>query len=305
MLYLYDKNTIDFTNNGGPIRHSYDEHVIREEGFYLTFKLLLDKNSDYKKVKKEMIVSAETPDGRNQFRVYDIVKHQDHVEVLAVQLMYDFDNKMVNPFKVTNVSGTTVINRFVSAFKASLGPFTLSSSVSETHDFATNDVDDDTPSHNALEVLNRITNRWDSELLLNGYDIRMVKRLGAKTNALLYEKKNISEFEDESSVRDMATRIYATSRFTAEGDDEETVISVTVDSPLINEYAQIYEKSFVNNDARTKQELINWVNLKYSTENTDKPTRNIKVSTNIIDGTEINYGDELVLKYLIHDVDEV
>lgn len=305
MLYLYEKNTINFTNNGEPIRHSYEERVIREEGFYLTFKLLLDKNSDYKKVKKEMIVSAETPDGRNQFRVYDIVKRKDHVEVVAVQLMYDLDNKMVNPFKVTNVSGTTVINRLVSVFKSSLGSFTLSSSVTETHDFTTNDADDHTPSHNALEVLNRITNRWDSELLVNGYDIRMIKRLGTKTNALLYEKKNISEFEDESSVRGMATRIHATSRFTAEGDEDETVISVTVDSPLINEYAQIYEKSFINNDARTSQELINWVKLKYSTENIDKPKRTINVSTNIIDCTEINYGDDLVLKYLIHDVDEI
>lgn len=305
MLYLYDKNTIDFTNNGEPISHSYDEHVIREDGFYLTFKLLLDINSDYKKVKKEMIVSAETPDGRNQFRVYDIVKRKDHVEVVAVQLMYDLDNKMVNPFKVNNVSGTTVINRFISSFKSSLGAFTLSSSVAETHDFSTNDENDDTPSQNALEVLNRITNRWDSELLVNGYDIRMIKRLGTRTNALLYEKKNISNFEDESTVRNMATRIHATSRFIAEGDDEETVISVSVDSPLINEYAQVYEKSFVNNDARTTQELVKWVNLKYSTENIDKPKRNINVSTNIIDGTEINYGDELVLKYLVHDVDEV
>lgn len=305
MLHLYEKNTINFTNNGEPIRHSYEEHVIREEGFYLTFKLLLDKNSDYKKIKKEMIISAETPDGRNQFRVYDIVKRKDHVEVVAIQLMYDLDNKMVNPFKVTNVSGTTIINRFVSAFKSTLVPFTLSSSVTETHDFTTNDADDNTPSHNALEVLNRITNRWDSELMLNGFDIRIVKRLGTRTNALLYEKKNISEFEDESSVRGMTTRIHATSRFTAEGDEDETVISVTVDSPLINEYAQIYEKSFVNNDARTTQELINWVKLKYSTENIDKPKRTISVSTNIIDGTEINYGDDLVLKYLLHDVDEV
>lgn len=305
MLYLYDKDTINFTNNGEPIRHSYDEHVVRSEGFYLTFKLLLDKNSDYKKVKKEMIVSAETPDGRNQFRVYDIVKRKDHIEVVAVQLMYDLDNKMVNPFKVNNASGTTVINRFVSSFKSSLGAFTLSSSVAETHEFTTNDEDDNTNSFNALEVLNRIANRWDSELLVNGYDIRMVKRLGTRTNALLYEKKNISAFEDESTVRKMVTRIHATSRFTAEGDEDETVISVTVDSPLINEYAQIYEKSFVNNDTRTTQELINWVNLKFSTENVDKPKRNITVSTNIIDGTEIDYGDELVLKYLVHDVDEI
>lgn len=252
-----------------------------------------------------MIVSADTPDGINQFRIYDIKNKSTVVEVTAVQLMYDFDNKEVNPFSIKNATGSQVISRFKSSFKSTLGQFTMDSSVAETHDFATNDEDDDTSSHNALEVLNRITNRWDSELMLNGFDIRMIKRLGAKTDALLYEKKNISEFEDASSVSGMITRIHATSKFTPEGKEDEVILSVTVDSPLINEYAQIYEKSYVNNDCRTEAELIAWTKLKYSTENVDKPSRSITVSTNIIDGTEINYGDDLVLKYLVHDVDEI
>lgn len=305
MLYLYPKNAVDFTNNGDPIRHSFDEHVIRDDGFYLTFNLLLDKEEEYKKVKKEMIVAAETPDGRNQFRVYDVKKKSTQVEIIAVQLMYDFDNKEVNPFSLKNASGAQIINRFKSSFKSTLGQFTMDSSVTESHDFTTNEEEDDTPSHNALEILNRITKRWDNELMLNGFDIRMIKRLGAKTDALLYEKKNISEFEDASSVSGMATRIHATSKFTPEGKEDEVILSVTVDSPLINEYAQIYEKSYVNNDAKTEAELIAWVKLKYSTENIDKPSRTITVETNIIDGTEINYGDDLVMKYLVHDVDEV
>lgn len=305
MLFLYPKNTTDFTNNGDPIHHSYDEHVIRDDGFYLTFNLLLDKEEGYKKVKKEMIIGANTPDGPNQFRVYDVKKKNTHVEVTAVQLMYDFDNKEVNPFSVKNATGNQVITKFRSSFKSALGQFTMDSSVNEVHDFTTNEVEDDTPSHNALEVLNRITSRWDSELMLNGFDIRMIKRLGQKTDALLYEKKNISDFEDFSSVSGMATRIHATSKFTPEGKENEVTLSVTVDSPLINEYAQIYEKSFVTNECRTETELIAWVKLKYSTENIDKPSRSITVATNIIDGTEINYGDDLVLKYLVHDVDEV
>ncbi|WP_407372326.1 tail fiber domain-containing protein [Carnobacterium sp.] len=305
MLYLYPKNTVDFTNNGNPIRYSFDEHVVRDEGFYLSFNLLLDKEEDYKKIKKEMIISADTPDGINQFRIYDIKNKSTTVEVTAVQLMYDFDNKEINPFSLKNATGSQVISRFESSFKSTLGQFTMDSSVTETHDFTTNDEDDDIPSHNALEILNRITDRWDSELMLNGFDIRMIKRLGAKTDALLYEKKNISEFEDASSVSGMITRIHATSKFTPEGKEDEVILSVTVDSPLISEYAQIYEKSYVNNDCRTEAELIAWTKLKYSTENVDKPSRSITVSTNIIDGTEINYGDDLVLKYLVHDVDEI
>lgn len=305
MLYLYDKNTISFLNNGEPIRHAYEAHVIRDEGFYLTFKLLLDKDEQYKTVKKEMIISAMTPDGRNQFRVYDVIKSSGYVEVTAVQLMYDFDNKEVNSFSLRDASGATVINAFRGAFKSNLGQFTLSSGVTETHDFTTDSDGVGGDGYNALEILNRITRRWDSELLVNGFDVRMVKRLGLRTNALLYEKKNISEFADESTVRGLVTRVHAVSRFNLEGAEDETVIKVTVDSPLVNQYSQVYERTYENNNAKTQAELTSWANLKFITEHVDKPKRSINVATNIIDGTEINYGDELVLKYLVHDVDEI
>ncbi|MHA6569143.1 hypothetical protein ACX3VE_07680, partial [Escherichia coli] len=69
-----------------------------------------------------------------------------------------------------------------------------------------------------------------------------------------------------------------------------------VDSPLIDQYSQIYEAEYTNNNCKTEQELINWAKLKYSTDHLDKPARSIEVKTNIIDDTVINFGDELVLK---------
>src|SRR5699024_5981043 len=116
---------------------------------------------------------------------------------------------------------------------------------------------------------------------------------------------------DETSMSEIITRIHAVSRFRPEREEgsteepEEVTIKVVVDSPLINEYAQVYEEDYTNNDARTRDQLIAWARLKYSTNNVDKPTRSIQVETNIIDGQEINYGDDLVLKYTKHDVDEI
>ena len=112
-------------------------------------------------------------------------------------------------------------------------------------------------------------------------------------------------------MSEIVTRIHAVSRFRpereegSEGEPEEVTIKVVVDSPLIDEYAQVYEEDYTNNDARTRDQLISWARLKYSTDNIDKPARSIKVETNIIDGQEINYGDDLVLKYTKHDVDEI
>lgn len=312
MLYLYDKNTRDFTRNGTPLRDAYDAHVVREEGFYLKFKMLL--NGQHKQLKKEMVVSAMTPSGYNQFRIFDINPQTDHVEVVALHLFYYLDNRLVRPFTLKDGSGVSAIRMFAANFVSDISPYTFDSSVDEKHDFQASTTETtDRDYLNALEVINRIGVRWDSEFELNGFDVRMIKRLGRRTNALLYEKKNIADFEEETTIQNLVTRIHAVSRWTLNNGDEGYIqdgdndreLKVVVDSPLINEYSQIYEAEYVHNTARTEEELINWANLKYSTDNLDKPRRNIKVKTNIIDGTEINLGDELVLKYMIHDVDEV
>ena len=318
LLQLYRGTQQDFTYNGQPLRHTFDEHVVREDGFYLTFKLKLDDAEEYKQVKLESIIGAMTPDGMNYFRVYDVIPKRDHVEVTALMLFYDLDNKRIKHFSLYQANGVAAFNAFKANFVSGYEPFTFDSSVTELHDFSVDTQGSGQGDYySALEIINRMSRRWDSEFMLNGYDVRMVKRLGTKTDALLYEKKNISEFEFETSTRKLVTRIHAVSRWTLDREDAEFVedapedsdvndreIRVTVDSPLINEYSQVYEREYTNNDLRTEKELSDWAKLKYTTDNMDKPSRSIEVKTNIIDGTEINFGDELVLRYLVHDFDE-
>src|SRR5699024_9830500 len=313
MLYLFGPKETDFVNGDSDLIHNtYDEVVDRSKGFYLKFKIALDKDKRYKNIKKEMIISAHTPDGWNQFRVFDIYNHTNHVEVVATQLHYDLNYKKVFPFVVNKTTAQTALNVFVKNFKSDLPNFKFTSNIKDVHSFSTDDdLERLDEGHNALEILNRIASRWGGELKVDGYNVHLVSKLGKFTNALLYEHKNISEFVDETSMSEIITRIHAVSRFRPEREEgsteepKEVTIKVVEDSPLINEYAQVYEEDYTNNDARTKDQLISWARLKYSTNNVDKPTRSIQVETNIIDGQEINYGDDLVLKYTKHDVDEI
>ena len=300
MLYLFGPKETDFVNGDSDLIHNtYDEVVERAKGFYLKFKIALDKDKSYKKIKKEMIISAYTPDGWNQFRVFDIYNYSNHVEVVATQLHYDLNYKKVFPFNVFLATAQNALDMFVENFKSDLPNFKFTSSITDSHNFSTDDdlerLDD---GHNALEILNRIAARWNGELEVNGYNVNLVPKLGKFTNALLYEHKNISEFVDETSMSEIVTRIHAVSRFRLEREEgsaeepEEVTIKVVVDSPLIDEYAQVYEEDYTNNNARTRDELISWARLKYSTDNIDKPARSIKVETNIIDGQEIGQNQK-------------
>ncbi|MFW3363910.1 phage tail spike protein [Aerococcus viridans] len=314
IIYLYDSTVTDFTYNGQPLNKAYEVVVdnMINDSFFVTFNHPLDDKGKYKTIEKDKIVKVHTPDGMQPFRIMDRVKYMDHISVEAWPLFYaDMRNKLVKPLTIRGLSGQAAVNTFVNNLLIST-PFTFTSNITDAHDYHTQDTEEreNNPNqlYNALDVFKDIVTRWKGELVINGYDIRLLGRLGKNTGALLYEKKNISDFTDEESIQDITTRLYGKSEWTErpEGSDEEIKheISVKVESPLINAYSGIvFEKQYTNNDIRTEKEMKDWLNLKFTTDNIDKPSRSIQVGTNIVDDTVINMGDSLILKYVKHDVD--
>lgn len=314
IIYLYDSTVTDFTYNGQPLNKAYEAVVdnMINDSFFVTFNHPLDDKGIYKNIEKDKIVKVHTPDGMQPFRIMDRVKYMDHISIEAWPLFYaDMRNKLVKPLAIRGLSGQAAVSAFVNNLLIDT-PFTFTSNITATHDYHTQNTEEreSNPNqlYNALDVFKDIVKRWQGELVINGYDVRVVNRLGKNTGALLYEKKNISDFTDEESIQDITTRLYGKSEWTErpEGTDEEVKheISVKVESPLINAYSGIvFEKQYTNNDIRTEKEMKDWLNLKFTTDNIDKPSRNIKVGTNIVDDTVINMGDSLVLKYVKHDVD--
>ncbi|HEO7963190.1 TPA: carbamoylsarcosine amidase, partial [Streptococcus agalactiae] len=88
-----------------------------------------------------------------------------------------------------------------------------------------------------------------------------------------------------------------------EGSDEATVLSVVVESPLINQYPYIYEARYENNTLQTEEELRQWVMAKFTHEHIDHISRQITVEAYQLDGQEVHLGDTVTLKSQKHKVD--
>ena len=101
----------------------------------------------------------------------------------------------------------------------------------------------------------------------------------------------------------MVTRIHARSTFRAEGAETDTVLTVTVDSPLIGNYPYINEKEYENNDAKTVDELRKWAEAKFTNEGIDKVSDAIEIEAYELDGQVVNLGDIVNIKSRKHDVD--
>lgn len=313
IIYLYDSTEKEFDYNGQPLPEAYDVVVDYEinDSYFVTFKHPLDKDEVYKQIKKDMIVTVHTPDGMQPMRIMDNSKGMDEVEFEAWPLFYaDMRTKLVRPLSLNNAAGHTAVTQFVNHLVSDT-PFKFTTNISDRHDYHTQSQEDAESSPNelfdALEVFKDLVARWNGEVIIDGYDVRVVDRIGEDKDALLYEKKNIASFLDKESIQGVVTRLYGEAQWTEEVEDGDSVdhsISTVVDSPLIDAYSGVvFEKQYTNNNIRTEEDLKRWLNLKFSTENIDKPSRNLEVDTNIIGGKEINTGDGLVLKYLKHDVD--
>ena len=85
--------------------------------------------------------------------------------------------------------------------------------------------------------------------------------------------------------------------------DEEIIISLIIESPLINDYPFINEISISNNDLRTAEELEEWAMEYFTKGNIDKPKNSIKVIYEQL-SEDINRGDTVILKYLKYGIDE-
>lgn len=426
MIYLYESAETDFRYNGKPLPASYDVTVSNtlNSEYYAMGKHPLDKDKVYKEIVEDRIIKVHTMDGLQPFRIVNVSKHELYVEFEAWPLFYaDMRNKLVKPLNLKGVSGQTALNSFKNNLLIDT-PFDFYSDITDNYDYHTQDENEreNNPKqlYNALDIFKTIVNLWGGELWIRGYDIRVNKRIGRDTEAMLYEKKNITEFVDTTNIEGIVTRLHGKSEWTSQehvDSGSETVIptdpserpaapykgtlnlsklnvgdpvtirsgmqyfltfrkeknpetnrdktyyyqipikkdhtghkdeiaevktgvrvgysynayylknlqkwvlaqdivesygkegvfygiETTVDSPLINNYGGIvFEKQYTNNDIRTEQELKNWLNLKFTNENIDKPQRAIEVGTNVIDGTKIGFADTLILKYIKHDTD--
>ena len=101
-----------------------------------------------------------------------------------------------------------------------------------------------------------IIGQWGGDLVRHGYQVRLLKNGGSENESLFMYKKNLSSYQHKTSTKSLKTRI--TFKTTVKGEGEKAsdrTFTVTIDSPLINKYSQIYEDVIEVNDQDVKDEV--------------------------------------------------
>ena len=244
MIYL--------TNGNTPLNAAYADEIVQIDSntYQLAFRF---PTSDplWERLKEETFLTADDLHGEQDFVIFEVEKKHGYVQVYANQVFTLLNNYVVNPISLDRQTGSNALSRFAGSITRS-HPFSFFSDIGERHTF---NID----AKNAMEAFAKdkhsILGQWGGDLVRHGYQVRLLKNGGSENESLFMYKKNLSSYQHKTSTKSLKTRI--TFKTTVKGEGEKApdrTFAVTIDSPLINKYSQIYEDVIEVNDEDVKDE---------------------------------------------------
>ena len=244
MIYL--------TNGNMPLNAAYADEIVQEENstYQLSFRF---PTSDplWEKLKEETFLTADDLHGEQDFVIFEIEKKHGYIQVYANQVFTLLNNYVVNPISLDRQTGSTALSRFAGSITRD-NPFSFFSDIEDRHTF-------NVGSKNAMEAFAKdkhsIIGQWGGDLVRHGFQVRLLKNGGSDNESLFMYKKNLSSYQHKTSTKSLKTRITFIATVKGEGEKApDRTFTVTIDSPLINKYSQIYEDVIEVNDQDVKDE---------------------------------------------------
>lgn len=303
ILYLLDRNAQTVKWNGQPLHEATKAEV--EEVINVSHTLKVDypitDTEIYKKFQEDMLIIAPTPvTGRQLFRIKEISEQDDTVSLTCQHITEDIFKRSVRPIKVSNSTCQIALNAMISAVKTPLGKFSFTSNIMDNRTF--NTTEDETLYKILMDGKHSIVGAWEGEMIRDNFLIDIPKSRGIDRGVVITTHQNLKQYERNKSSSSIITRLHLKSTFKPEGAEEDTVLKVTVDSPLIGSYPYINEAEYENNDLTTEEELRKWGEAKFKNGDIDKSTDQIKVEAYELDGQTVHLGDTVTIMSLKHDV---
>ena len=244
MIYL--------TNGNMPLNAAYADEIVQEDNstYQLSFRF---PTSDplWEKLKEETFLTADDLHGEQDFVIFEVEKKHGYIQVYANQVFTLLNNYVVNPISLDGQTGSTALSRFAGSITRD-NPFSFFSDIEDRHTF-------NIGSKNAMEAFAKdkhsIIGQWGGDLVRHGYQVRLLKNGGSENESLFMYKKNLSSYQHKTSTKSLKTRITFIATVKGEGGKApDRTFTVTIDSPLINKYSQIYEDVIEVNDQDVKDE---------------------------------------------------
>lgn len=261
--------------------------VTKEElngSYELEMKHPYDESGKWKRIEKEKIIIADTPKGKQPFRIYNVQPTMESISVNARHIFYDLlDNFIVS----LNSSGTA--SSAISAISSNMQystPFLFETDI-ETHGNIYGECIN--PVQALLDQSGdfaSFVSVFGGELDRNGYKVRMLQSMGKDRGYRITYGKNLVGLEVTEDISTVVTRYYTIGK--------DGISGGYVDSDRINDYVNPKIDVYEDAEIESAEELRSAAKSMFDA-GIDLPTVNIAVNFLLLQNTE-EYKDYAVLE---------
>ena len=225
---LYDSRESDFTTNGiGLLTDAVSCQIVEERNGSYELTLAYPTRghlSSY--ITEDAIIKAKANDTDQPqlFRIYKSGKQiGSNTTWYAEHISYELT---ANPVEKFSVSGMNAEQALTALLKAAILPhkYTTYSDITTVH--GTN-IDDVVSVRKALGgVEGSILDTWGGEYHFNNYRIELLRARGIDKGVTIEYGKNLIDAKQEKSISNAVTAIFPYAKYTPEGSEKETYVSL-------------------------------------------------------------------------------
>lgn len=222
-----------------PLNLAYDDSILQEANstYQLSFKYPLDDILSANLI-EETLLTADDLHGEQEFIIFEVENHNGYVTVFANQVATLLNTYAINELSVKQADGNRVMRSLVSSIRRPHN-FTFYSDIATKHDLNLSNVMVATA---LFKDGHSIMGQWGGDLIRDKYAIKLLANGGTENEALFMYKKNLTNYQQKKSIKDLRTRIHFKKVINGQNEgDKDKVLTLTLDSPLINKYQNIYE----------------------------------------------------------------
>lgn len=233
MITLYKYNETDFTHDGIGILKDTISCVVERElngNWFLNLEYLLQGNKA-EFIKEHCVLKVPTPSGLQLFRIKEIEKDMESINVYAEHIFFDLAKNFIRD---TNIVAKTRSEAIKQILNNTLNP----------HRFKYVGTDNNTTQKNLRIVRkdgasallgsedNTVINRYGGEIDIDNFNISSKDQIGKNTNLVIEYAKNMTGILETVDMSEVATRIIP------QGANELLLPEYYIDSPYVGSYYQ-------------------------------------------------------------------
>lgn len=198
MIRVFSPTDTDFSSNGDIVVKPLRAKVYKEDNgsFYLDIETDLSY-LDYL-VEGNLIV-ANTPQGNQAFRISDITKTKNKIQIKANHVYYDSQNYLIEDSYVVDKNCNDALDHLNSATEPT-SIFTTISDINTVNSYRC-------VRTSLYDAINVVLERWGGHLVRDNFEIGIRNQIGQDNGVTVRYKKNLKEITCQTNWANVVTKL--------------------------------------------------------------------------------------------------